>query len=251
MSQDICKNAFRKSGIFPWNSQNIDFSRLTELRPNQDVARPTHSVILPECEENPINSNQGQINSSIIGQPLDKTRIQIIKEHLEKYLDPVTLQEFVFNDGPIWTGRSDMRGLYTYWRSIEEEYQSEVRATSLNLRTSTPLSSRTLTNFNLPNFPKGPLAPQAEPVIDIDETSASSNETFNRGSSPAQTNEVFQESPPISPNKNLIGNPLGSCEAPYICEKPLTGNTLPSCSSDIFLRVTVNRLKERVHLPRD
>ena len=139
-----------------------------------------------------------------------------------------------------------MRGLYTYWRSIEEECQSEVRATSLNLCTSTPLSSRTLTDFNLPNLLKGLLAPQAEPVIDIDETSASSNDTFNRGSSPAQTNEVFQESPPISPNKNLIGNPLGSCEAPYICEKPLTGNTLPSCSSDIFLRVTVNRLKERV-----
>ena len=41
MTQEICKSAFRKSVIFPWNSQNIGFSRLTELRPNPDVARPT------------------------------------------------------------------------------------------------------------------------------------------------------------------------------------------------------------------
>ena len=63
-----------------------------------------------------------------------------------------------------------------------------------------------LTDFNLPHLPEGLLAPLAELVIDINKTTVSSNETFYRGMSPAQINEALQESLPMSPNKNPIGN---------------------------------------------
>ncbi|KAK2716429.1 hypothetical protein QYM36_010848, partial [Artemia franciscana] len=52
--------------------------------------------------------------------------------------------------------------------------------------------------------PLAPLAPLAVPVIDIDKTTSSSNETFDRGISPAEINETLQENPPISPNKTTL-----------------------------------------------
>ncbi|KAK2713519.1 hypothetical protein QYM36_009406 [Artemia franciscana] len=131
-------------------------------------------------------------------------------------------------------GATEMTGLYDYWRSVENEYQSEVRATSImKLCTSTPLSSIPRVDFNLPHLPEGPLAPIAVPVIDVEETTSSSNQTFDRGMSPAHINEALQESPPISPNKNTFANFLPSSETPYIRDKFLSGITLPSCSSDI------------------
>ncbi|KAK2706773.1 hypothetical protein QYM36_014723 [Artemia franciscana] len=88
-------------------------------------------------------------------------------------------------------------------------------------------------DFNLPHSPEGPLAPIAVPVIVVDKTTSSSNETFDRGMSPAQINEALHESPPISPNNKTFTNLLPSRDTLYIRDKSLTGITLPSCSSDI------------------
>ena len=71
---------------------------------------------------------------------------------------------------------------------------------------STPLSSIPRTDFNRHNLVEGPLAPLAVPMIDIDETTSSSNETFDKGMSPVRINEALQESPPISPYKQPFAN---------------------------------------------
>ena len=71
--------------------------------------------------------------------------------------------------------------------------------------------SMTRNDFNLPNLPERPSAPIAVLKINIDETTASSNDTFDRGMSPSLINETLQESSPLSPNKNTFGNPLPSC----------------------------------------
>ena len=70
-----------KVEFFPGIPQNIDFSKLTDLGSNQDVARPTESVILAECARIGLqittNSNQGSINNyRITGQPLEQTKIK-------------------------------------------------------------------------------------------------------------------------------------------------------------------------------
>ena len=71
---------------------------LADLRSDQDVLRPTKSVILQEYAgidlQNTTNNSQGLINSSkIIGQPLLQTKIKIIKDHLERSIKQCTLRE--------------------------------------------------------------------------------------------------------------------------------------------------------------
>ena len=108
------------------------------------------------------NSNQSRINNpKILGQPLEKNKIQIIKEHLEKSIEQAIIQNFVFSDGTIRTSATEMTSLYEYWRSVEKKYLSKVRAASTHLCTIT-----------------GPLAPIAVPMIGIDETTSSFNNNW-------------------------------------------------------------------------
>jgi hypothetical protein len=90
---ETIKNSFKSAGIFPFNVNNIDFSKV--------MPQETDTAVI------------------IAQEPSTKQSNNFIKE-FEKRLDPEILEYFV-SSGSVWKGEEKYRCLFEFWKKIQDE----------------------------------------------------------------------------------------------------------------------------------
>jgi len=95
------KNGFRKSGLFPWNPDALDYTKTFISKETNPWASESLDTVQ---DDTPLNTD-----SSVTGK--------MFMEIFEENLDPLVLQEFreTLSSSCVWEGSSTNAGLYKMW----------------------------------------------------------------------------------------------------------------------------------------
>ncbi|XP_037038910.1 uncharacterized protein LOC119076333 [Bradysia coprophila] len=99
------KNAFRKSGIYPFNIENIDLSRV--------LPTLTESASQQEQLWNPQNEHTSEIVNSLPDENAAVASLQ----HFEQVMGSSLLNSFRLS-GDVWTGAKEYSVLFTIWKQM-------------------------------------------------------------------------------------------------------------------------------------
>ncbi|XP_063369793.1 uncharacterized protein LOC134658117 [Cydia amplana] len=91
------KNGFRCCGLYPFNPDNIDYTKLLSTKPKSADGTSTEDASSSERTSNDTNNRQ-------------------FSQQFEDRLSPVTLWAFKDNEGDQWTGEPAYTKLYDFWR---------------------------------------------------------------------------------------------------------------------------------------
>jgi len=102
------KNAFRASGLFPFDADNVKYKNLTSQPASKEI---------PENIDTKNSKNSCPPSGALL-------------EHLEKYLGEEKLEEFRKNKHRSWLGDEKNESLFKFWKHLEDS------DSSLNLSSS-------------------------------------------------------------------------------------------------------------------